>query len=56
MKGLKYLVDAFGNRVTDCILFNSVITDYSQKALGEIQHFFDTCEWIPKIWYIRHPM
>lgn len=48
MKGLKYLVDAFGNRVTDCILFNSVITDYSQKALGEIQHFFDTCEWIPK--------
>ena len=48
MRGLKYLVDAFGNRVTESIIFNSVITDYSQKALRKIQHFFDTCEWIPK--------
>lgn len=48
MRGLKYLVDAFGNRVTESIIFNSVITDYSQKALRKIQHFFDTCEWIPR--------
>lgn len=48
MKGLKYLVEAFGDRAKESIIINSVIADYSTSTLEKIQQFFDTHEWLPK--------
>lgn len=48
MRGLKYLIDAFGERAKDSIMINSVIADYNRETLEKIQRFFDEHEWLPR--------
>lgn len=48
MRGLRLLVDTFGERTAECILINSVVSDYSPETLQKIYRFFDELEWLPK--------
>ncbi len=48
MRGLKYLVEAFGDRVNESLIINSVIAEYDEATLVKIQDFFDSIEWLPK--------
>ena len=49
MQGLKYLVEAFGERAKECIVINSVVCPpFSAEKLDAIKSFFENLEWLPK--------
>lgn len=48
MRGLRLLSNAFGERTAECLLINSVVSDYSPETLQKIYGFFDGLEWLPK--------
>ncbi len=49
IKGLKYLVEAFGERAKECIVINTVVCPpFSAKKLDAIKNFFEITEWLPK--------
>lgn len=49
LRGLKYLVEAFKERASECIELNMVYAPpYSMEKLGKIEAFFDSLEWLPK--------
>ena len=58
IQGLKYLVDAFGDRAKECIVINTVVCPpFSAEKLDTIKNFFETLEWLPKEMvkkFIRH--
>lgn len=49
IKGLKLLVEAFGERAKEQLLINTVVCPpYSQEKLDVIKNFFESLEWLPK--------
>lgn len=49
IQGLKYLVDAFGDRAKECLIINSVVCPpYSAEKLDTIKEFFENIPWLPK--------
>lgn len=48
VRGLKLLVEAFGERAGNCIMINSVVPEFEIEKLEKIQNFFDSLEWLPK--------
>ncbi len=46
--GLKYLVNALGERAEESIIINSVIAEYDESTLTKIQSFFNSLDWLPK--------
>lgn len=49
IQGLKYLVDAFGERAKECIVINTVVCPpFSAEKLDAIKNFFETMDWLPK--------
>lgn len=48
IRGLKYLVDAFGDRAKECIIINTVVCPpYSKEQLTAIKDFFESLDWLP---------
>ena len=48
LRGLKNLVEAYGDSAKDRILFNSVVTPpYSKKKFDAIKNFFENIDWLP---------
>lgn len=49
IRGLKYLVEAFGDAAAKRLLFSMVFAPpYTEQHLCRIQTFFDECKWIPE--------
>lgn len=48
IRGLKYLVDAFGDRAGECVLMNSVMAEVNEANLEKTEAFFEGLEWLPK--------
>lgn len=49
IRGLKYLVQAFGNRAKNMISISMVFAPpYSKEKLDKIQCFFEELDWLPK--------
>lgn len=51
VRGLKYLINAYGDRAQECILISMVTSgpNYKEKY-DKIQEFFDNTEWLPKLY------
>lgn len=49
IQGLKYLVEAFGERAKESIVINTVVCPpFSAKKLDAIKEFFEGLNWLPK--------
>lgn len=49
IQGLKYLVEAFGERAKESIVINTVVCPpFSAKKLDAIKEFFEGLSWLPK--------